>query len=150
TALTDYLHDTAIDSFELIEVATNYIELLADWLEDVPNIGSAIVGNLVSLLNWLQDSIAENYVAQYNPAVRDRIRCDLLCIWKESGSCTLSLKDVAIYFGKQVALNFTAFNNIDELVTALITGDYTGIEFVDVMSLAMTGLMSVGEIRIPF
>lgn len=89
------LHETAEDFFELIEYTTNASEALAMAVENVPVIGQA-GASAIQFLDWVIETMAENYQAAYNQTVEDELACMLFCAMLDD--CTMSIdRLIALY-----------------------------------------------------
>lgn len=148
TELVKYLNTSAIDAFEILETATNFVEIITEWLDNYPVV-QQLIAPITDYIAWIQDNIAENYDAQYTQALEDTYRCDLFCLWRQSGYCQLSLRDVANYFVGRLGGPGLS-NTLLDLIDFLITGQWQGTQIVDAMFLAIVGVMSVETDFIPF
>lgn len=89
-AIVEAIHAATLEFFEQIELATNPLELALEINDNIPIVSVASTAGEV--LAWVQETIAEIYVAAWSDTTRDDIACDLMCLILED--CTLSYGDV--------------------------------------------------------
>lgn len=152
TYLIDYVNTSIVDALEIIEVSTNFIEAIQLWAENAPfPIVGQLASRLLQAIAWIQDNIAENYLANYTTGLRDTYRCDLFCIWMESPDCKLTAGDVALYFASRVGAQ-SFFSTLSDSITFLIAGVWSGPQIVDAMfalvMISMTADDAIGWFRI--
>lgn len=149
TQLVDYLDSQAREAFQVIEEASNNLELITNWIDNIP-IANLTIGYLLEYAQWILDTVAEEYEQEWGTALRDEYRCDLFCTWNSSSDCSLSVRDIAEYFANRLLASFDIFTTFQNLVDFLLTGTWSGTQIVDVMFLAMTGIMALDDIELPF
>lgn len=103
TQLVDFFDTVVTDIFELIEAATNSLEIIAEVLDDIPVFGSipAIAADFGA---FIQATFAELYAEGVTIELKTQIACDLFCIAVQH-ECTLTQNDIAIYFSDQLQVN---------------------------------------------
>lgn len=147
TGLVNYQLQAVRDALELIEVATNGVEVVLGW---VGNFGLAIpiLSIVADYISWIQDSIAENFEAQVTTALIDEYRCDLFCLYLEN--CDgLTAEQIAGYFlGRIGGESFV--DTLEDLLSFFITGEFTGSQIVDAMMAGSIAMMTVNLDWIPF
>lgn len=137
--LVDYLNQASIDTFEIIESATNIAEIAIEWL----GYGgfSDILQGALAYIAWLQEAIADEYSAEVTTALLDEYKCDLFCL--HITNCNgLSIQDVAEYFQSRLT-EFDFLDTLENLWDFLTTGTWNGTQVVDAMIMSMVGVMSV-------
>lgn len=127
-----WLDKNNIDFLENIEVLTNPIENLSEVLTAFAGVDPTIFGSaLLKWVSFIQDSLKENYDAQWTTAYENEVACGLFCLAQENG-CELSLEDVFLYFFERLG----AINLPETLLDGVVfwtTGIWTGTNFCDVM-----------------
>lgn len=147
--LVNYLITKANDALEIIEVATNFLDLLAEWGSAFPLI-STITAPIVGYLSWLQETIAENFSAQVTTEYIDSVRCDLFCLWLEKCPDGMTWNDIAIYFGERLGGWEELPNDIIDFLTFMTLGVWDGDDIADVMLFGMVGMQVLDSRAIPF
>lgn len=87
--LVEYFHGATLEVMELIENATNPLELAAEIGDNVPIWEMAATGADVIL--WIQETMYDAYVGAWSDTVKDTLACELYCEMVRTGSCFLSL-----------------------------------------------------------
>nr|CRY97922.1 hypothetical protein [uncultured prokaryote] len=145
TSLVDYLNAQIIDALEIIEVASNPIEAINLWADNLPFAGQ-LASALIEAINWIQENIEENYLANYTTGLRDTYRCDLFCLWKESPDCKLTPAMVAGYFGGRIG-SPDLLQSLNDVLQFLFTGVWAGSQIVDTMHvIALASLVATDAI----
>jgi len=91
--LVTLLNDTIVDMFELVEVASNSVERIAIWTDNVP-----FLSETIDLAEQLAEETLENYNAYYTDAIHNKFACDLFCMMKDAENCVLMFSEMANYF----------------------------------------------------
>lgn len=149
TELVNYLIRKAQDALEIIEVATNFLDLLAEWGSAFPLI-STITAPIVGYLAWLQETIAENFEAQVTVEYTDALRCDLYCLWLSKCPDGLTWEDIAEYFGSRLGGWEELPYDIIDMLTFMTLGVWDGDDIADVMLFGMVGMQVIESRAIPF
>lgn len=150
TGIIDYMNKSVVDFIEILEVATNVLEIMEIWFDKFP-VANAFIAPALTFLNWFQGNIAENYAAQYTEGLRDTLRCELFCLWLDSPNCELTAADLAIFFINRLADGAGLFPTFADLVTFTVGGFWIGDEIVEIAFLAALGMMTLTEEQpIPF
>lgn len=147
TYLVQYQIDAVHDFFELLETATNTLELVFDWIQDF-GVVAPILAVITEYVEWVQDNIVENFDAQLTTALQDEYRCDLFCLYLED--CNgLSARQIADYYlGRISGAGF--METLDDLFDFLISGSWEGTQIVDAMMASTIAMMTVDLDWIPF
>jgi hypothetical protein len=124
--------------FEIIEVATNAAELVQAALDSVP-----VLSTVTDLLNYAQETLAENYAANYDVELEENIACDLLCLMIANDGCTLTWDEIIEYLSLQVSYEL-ADVSIQDLGTFIVEGVWDGDEFVYIMFLLVAAVIAIG------
>lgn len=90
-ALVDAFHVMATDMFEVIEVLTNDLELAGELIDNIPGL-NIVVGLVVDVGNWVQDTIGENYASSYTVTTHEEIACQIYCFTQ--GTCQITIDDL--------------------------------------------------------
>lgn len=94
-AVVEAINEGFMEFLQKIELATNPLELATELTDNVPI--ASVAATAGEVLNWMQDTIGEIYVAAWSDASRDAIACEIYC--KIMEECTISYSDVfAIYW----------------------------------------------------
>jgi len=116
------------DTLEDIEVTTNVVEIM-DALEDLPLVKYVAnffgVSAAIELIEYYQEAVAEQYLAEYDEALENELTCALFCA--AGDDCQLSINTMFDVFAARV----TAYILEPDLITDLTTliEIYAGLEF---------------------
>lgn len=98
-----------MDVLEKVEVETNVVELATDLFSSVPLVATvkniAGIDGVLALINYFQDSVAEEYAAQYTTTpggVQDTIACALFCACR--GDCVVSIDRIVGVLNDRLAV----------------------------------------------
>lgn len=92
------LHETAEDFFELVEYLTNQAEALSQAISHIPVLGK-VASSAIEFVDWVIETMAENYMAAYNQTVEDELACMLFCHMMDN--CEMSINDlISLYEAK--------------------------------------------------
>lgn len=145
TAFVDYLNSTILDALEIIEIATNPLEAINLWADNIQIAGSLASG-LVEAIDFILENVAENYDANYTVALRDQYRCDLFCLWIDSSDCDITPAMVANYFAGRIG-SPDPLDQLNDILQFIFTGVWSGSQIVDLMHLiAMASLVAADSI----
>lgn len=129
------------DSFQVIETATNFVEVIADWLGGFP-----VVGGLLSLipdiLTYIQDTLAEEYESAYNQTLANEIKCELFCLLLQD--CEIDVTTIFNYFIEQAGLSVIP-DNLEDVIDFVLNGVFTGDTWVYAMSALAVGFLALGD-----
>jgi len=137
-ATVQFFNRQIIDTFEILEVATNVIEIM-DALEDLPLVKYIAnffgVSAAIELIEYFQESIAEQYSAEYTEALENELACALFCA--AYNDCGLSIHTVFTVFADRITSLVTDADAIGTLVDLIEI--VAGLEFDNtiVVDLAM-------------
>lgn len=124
-SLVGYIHETNIDFFERVEVATNFVENVANLGNKIPIIGGLTIGLIAEAINKLLEDIEENYVSQWTVDSQIDISCEIFCL-VECGE--LSLDSVLAYYEAKIAGQFTfSLEGLGNLLQSAVTGNYSNV-----------------------
>lgn len=132
--LVNSLHENNLDSLQILEVATNVTEWLVDVVAGVFGIKAPVAQSMAEWALFIQNSILENYEAQWTQQYRETITCDLLCIAMEN--CELTPQQIIDYFYGRLGSQLTFGSLITESLQFLVFGVWSGTEIVDAMILS--------------
>jgi len=114
--LVNELNAYAVDTFEIIEAETNFVEFIAEFLGAIPVAGD-VLALIPNLLDFFQEVGAETYNASFTTVLRDEIACDLFCIYQEN--CELSLDDIFDYLWSEFSSSAQP-QTINEAINAFV------------------------------
>jgi len=114
--LVNELNAYTVDTFEIIEAETNFIELIAEFIGAIPVAGD-VIALIPNLLNFFQEIGAETYNASFTTVLRDEIACDLFCLYQEN--CELSLDDIFDYLWSEFSASAQP-QTINEAINAFV------------------------------
>jgi len=93
-AVVRELHESMIDTFESLELATNAVEAANIATDGTPILGT--LNNVTELADWYLETLQEFYEASYNQTAEDALACAIFCHLQDT--CSLSLEDlISIY-----------------------------------------------------
>lgn len=118
--LVEWMNDRVSDALEIIEAATNSIEV-AGALTQITGFDEVSVDAIFAYGALLQDFIAENYAAAYTTNYRDELACDIFCAAYDD--CEISLDDLFNLFKGRVEAYFGAsgtFSVLDDVIDYLL------------------------------
>jgi hypothetical protein len=124
--VTNFLFDAVNDFYDIVEVATNDLELINALSDNVPVWGATPAAIALETALWIQETAQEEFDAFDTLAKRQDVACDLFCIMQEA--CTISFDDILNYFIGKTILAVTG-QTIEELlieIAGLSTTDNIG------------------------
>lgn len=122
------------DVLEIFEVATNSQELVSEVVGDITGVDETSIDAFFAWIQFVQNSIEDNYEAQYTVAYEEAVACDLFCLAIEN--CELTPVMLFDYFKERLESQLTWGGLIEQTITFLVSGIWTGTEIVDFMMLA--------------
>jgi hypothetical protein len=148
--LVDYLDQAVVDLFEIIETATNVLEIVTEWADNVPFLGQ-FMASALDYITWIQDSVKDSYLANVTTDLLNTYKCELFCLYKSNNCQGLSLDHLVNYFLGKIGGDIG--ETVEDLVTFLITGAWVGDQIVAATMLSIVGFMrlddGIGFITIP-
>ena len=125
--------------FEIIEVATNGAELIAGAVDSIP-----LLSEVTDYIVYIQDSIYENYLANYDVALEKQIACDLFCLMQDNApTCTLTWDDILVYLSLKTAYELSDVK-ITDWADFVVAGTWDGDEFVYIMFMTVAAVLAAG------
>lgn len=140
--LVEYLDQLNRDFLEIAEVATNRLDLLADVVGDVTGIDESSIDAGIAWIQFIQDSIAENYDAQITQAYLEEIACDIFCRALDV-NCAITPTLLYDTFKDRLESDISIDEIMIEVWLYLTSGTWTGQEIADVMFFAQLALRSM-------
>lgn len=128
------LHENNEDALQILEVATNVAEWLAQVGAGIFGVEAPIAQSMADWGLFIQQSILENYEAQFTQQYRETITCDLFCLATEN--CELTPQMIVDYFYDRLASQLTFGSLLTESLEFLVLGVWTGTEIADAMMLS--------------
>lgn len=148
-AVITFLNAIAEDFFEQLEEQTNVIEALGV-AEDVPIFAPVLdaLGSELATeyLEFLFDSVAENYLSEYTEVLEDEMECELFCFIKEGKGCEFSITDIAQFFAEKSLTSLLSLETIQDIISYLVLGSWSGAEFVYITLFAMSGGLAIDKL----
>ena len=147
-ALTQQTNRAIVDVFEVVEAATNTVELI-DTLSEIPFIGfvKEVLGIDITLdlIQYYQNSVAEGYNAQYTTDVENEIACELFCLCR--GDCQVTTGRMYEVVSTRMATHFTIPGITDLLeLSQFVTGvTISGTTVVDAAFFMAWGAVAFGN-----
>ncbi len=135
--LVEQLNTNNEDALQVFEVVTNINELFADVVGSITGIDESSIDAVLQWITFIQQSIMENYVAQWTTTYRDAVVCDLFCMVTDT--CELTPTMLYDYFLGRLNGQLQYESLLDQTLNFLFTGLWTGTEIVDVMMLSQIG-----------
>lgn len=135
--LVQLMNAAITDTFELVEQATNNLEYIEVFIDQVP-----IFGALYSFVMAVQENVSDAYAATYTTELENEYACALFCIAVNNG-CSLTLRDAAGYFSDLIDHDIT-FGGFEEALDFLLTGTPVGDEICAYAFATMLGVLLWG------
>lgn len=121
------------DVMEVLEVALNVSEAMGL----VPEFGV-----FPSIVDFLVDSAAENYLSAITVGLKQEYACDLFCMANDN-NCELSWSQVAEYFANRLSYNLSG-HSLGDVLQYVVIGTWSGSEFADIGYLLFTSVLAYG------
>jgi hypothetical protein len=134
--LVEMMNSLITDAFQIFEVITNTIEFVQSVTDAIP-----ILTNITDIISYMQDTLVEAYLANYDLANSTEYACDLFCLALET-DCTLTWDDLLRYFAGRVDKITTG--DIFNMMAAIAVGGYVGDEYVHICHYMLAGILSRG------
>lgn len=136
-ALVQRLNRANEDALEQLESATNPLDFASSVIGSVPVLDELGVDAILGWAEFLQDNIAENYLAQYTTAYEEEVACDLFCIALEN--CELTAEQMFDYFFARVGSSISWASLLQDVLGYLIGRTWSGTQIADFMMLSQIG-----------
>lgn len=107
------LHETAEDTLELLEYATNTLEAWSSVSAIIPAAAANVITQGLDWVDWLLETFKELYEAAYNQSVEDELSCAIFCHIMDT--CSLSLTDLENIYQSESAIGTPPDGIIDTL-----------------------------------
>lgn len=138
-----FLHEKTTDWLESYEVATNIVEFM-NLLADLPIIGPLLevvgVDLAVQWVEYLFDSLGENYLANYSVELEDEIECYLYCTLINAGTCEFNLEEIGNAYANLLAgVGMSFWSTLSDYLSYVIAGVWSGNEYVYIAHLMVIG-----------
>lgn len=104
--LVQYTNQLVVDALEAAEVATNTSELV-DVIANFPGLDEAGADVITGYIQFLQEGIQENYVAQYDQPIENEIACAIFCACQ--ADCQITIERVCDVYNALVGQFFADF-----------------------------------------
>jgi len=113
------INTAIVDALETFEVATNVAEVL-DAVANITVLDEISVDAVTSYITTMQDSILENYLANYTQSLEDQMICE---IWFRTTGCNVTIEDFYAYFVEKVTAP-VSLTDIFQLMQFFNTGTF--------------------------
>lgn len=97
------LHESAEDTLELFEYATNTLEAWANVSSSLPSAMANVITIALDWIDWILEIFKELYEAAYTQSVEDELSCAIFCHIMDN--CSLSLSDLQTIFAAESAIS---------------------------------------------
>jgi hypothetical protein len=141
TELVKYINRLVEDTFERIEVATNVAENLADWLDGT--VAASPLSSIIDYVDWLIESVADEYAAEYDTALEDEYRCDLFCLMKDN-NCEITNRQLFDYFADRLTSSVDE-TSLTDYLDFFVNGSFPGSQIVDALYASVIGMFVVDQ-----
>lgn len=136
--LVNSINEHNQDALQILEVSTNVYEWVGQVATGVFGIEAPIFQSMLDWGAFVQQSIMENYEAQWTQQYRETITCDLLCIAMDN--CELTPELLINYFYGRLNSQLTFRSLLDESLGFIFLGTWSGTEIVDAMILSQLAI----------
>lgn len=141
-ALVDAMDKANNDWFEKIETGTNSEEKFALVVGAIPGLETLPIDDVVDFAQDILEDFTEEYSAQVDGALLQEWYCGLLCVAEKNADCSLSWGEIYDYFAKRVQSGLNPFSTLSDVVSFIVTGEYSGTTPIADATMALqTGLM---------
>lgn len=138
--LVDYLDQLNTDFFEILEVASNTTEFLAEVVGDITFIDESSLDAAISWIAFIQDSIAENYAAQVTQSYKDDLACEIFCLAQTA--CEVTPRLLYDLFKDRLSSSISLEGVIWDTLDFLAGGSWSGSQIADFMFYGQLALRS--------
>ena len=135
--LVQWMNRRIEDVFELLEVATNFIEYLSAVTNLIPYVGA-----VADYVQAMQDTFQENYLAGYNDTLENKYACDIWCFARKH-DCEITWKELTEYFLGKLFIDL-GDNDVFDILSVLASGVWNGDEFVHLMMATFCAVLHFG------
>lgn len=124
--------------FEVLEVISNNVEFAAYVGDEAPALST-----LATFISYLQNTLVESYLANYDIDYENDLACELFCYAQEQPSCELKWSDITQIMADRVSADLEDLS-LSDLLTYVLSGGWSGDEFCDASILVFAFLMQIG------
>jgi hypothetical protein len=137
--LVQFINLAIENLFEVLELITNSVEFAQVVLESIP-----VVTTVANFVDYLQESLAEEYLAEYTQTLENTYACEIMCLIVSQQDCSATWQDLYEYFLQRFG---AGLENIDlfDLLNYIGGGGLSGTVFVDAAFAAFCGIMYYGD-----
>lgn len=134
-AIIQYTNQAIVDTLEKVEAANNVSELVG-LTGEIPFLGLIAtqlgIEGVAETVNYFQEAIEDQYLAQYTEPVEVELACQLFCICRDD--CVVSIDRVfGMFAGNVAALVPDEPTDLLELVEIIAGVDFDDTEVVNIM-----------------
>jgi len=122
------------DILEQFEAFTNIYEFFADVVGNITVIDEASIDAILGWITYIQNNIAENYVAEVTQAYLDELKCDIFCLVK--ADCALTPQVLFDYFAGRLSGSISFDDLIETMLEFIVTGTWSGTQIADAFFLS--------------
>jgi len=139
--LVDYLDELNTDFFEIYEVASNTYEFIAEVVGDITFIDETSIDAALAWVEFINNSIAENYAAQVTVAYKEEVACEIFCKAQDN-DCAITPKILFDIFKDRLSASVTIESVIWDTLDFLAGGSWSGSQIADFMFFSQIALRS--------
>lgn len=140
--IVEYIDTINDEFFAKLEVATNDYDFIADVVGDITLIDETSIDAVLAWLQFVQDSIAENYNAQSDTAYKEALACEIYCIAKDYG-CAVTPTILYNVVKDRLSATITIEGVLWDALQFLVLGSWEGSQIADFMYFAQFAFRSM-------
>lgn len=127
--LVQYLNRVNEDALEIFEASSNVFELFAEVVGDITGIDETSIDAALEWIEFMQNSIIDDYLSQYTSEYEEEVACDLFCL--AITNCKLTPTLIFDYFRDRLSGSVTYDSLINSMLQFIFTGSWSGTQIVD-------------------
>jgi hypothetical protein len=124
--------------FEVLEVISNNVEFASYVGDKAPALGT-----LATFVSYLQNTLVESYLANYDIDYENDLACELFCFAKDQPSCELNWFNITDIMADRVGEDLTNLS-LSSMLTYVLSGGWSGDEFCDAAIFVFAFVMQIG------
>ena len=136
TQLVQFCNIAVTDAYERFEALTNWVETSLIILDEIP-----LLSWVVEYIQYMQEVVLENYLAEYDVVLETQYICDLFCLAQKNEGCGLTWFQVYEYFMGRFGAGNEQIDIID-LLEFIVGGSWSGTQFCDLSLAVFCGVMN--------
>ena len=139
------------DFLQQWETYTNSGEVVSDLVNSVPLLAELAnasgMSGILEYANDLVDSVAENYLSDYDLEYEDALACELFCA-AQTNDCNLTIQMTCDILNTRIG-NALTLSNLTEFIVSLTDQDISGFNVADLYMAFFFNAMQIGNIVLP-